>query len=105
MNECMIIYFISSFTDKVGLLDPEDPDALVRHLSSYLRPMLLESWTKRRNTVLMESAARRRQLLDNLQKQLDEVRFLFFSLCCYNKFHYCIQRLEQPYYRCSFPLC
>nr|XP_010937739.1 E3 UFM1-protein ligase 1 homolog isoform X1 [Elaeis guineensis] len=68
-----IVQRILTLAPDLGELgDPEDPDALVRHLSSYLRPMLLESWTKRRNTLLMENAARRRQLLDNLQKQLDE---------------------------------
>lgn len=62
--------------------DPEDPNALVRHLSNHLRPMLLDSWKKRRNTVLLESSERRRRLLDNLQKQLDEA---FLDLQLYEK--------------------
>ncbi|XP_038988992.1 E3 UFM1-protein ligase 1 homolog isoform X2 [Phoenix dactylifera] len=73
ISEEWIVQRILTLAPDLGELgDPEDPDALVRHLSSYLRPMLLESWTKRRNTLLLENAARRRQLLDNLQKQLDE---------------------------------
>ncbi|XP_020085876.1 E3 UFM1-protein ligase 1 homolog isoform X1 [Ananas comosus] len=50
----------------------EDPYAVPRQLCAHLRPMLLDSWTKRRKTMLSENAERRRRLLDNLQKQLDE---------------------------------
>ncbi|KAJ6804953.1 E3 UFM1-protein ligase 1-like protein [Iris pallida] len=58
--------------DLGDLGEPEDPHALIRHLSNHLRPMLLDSWKKKRNTVLLENSERRRRLLDNLQKQLDE---------------------------------
>jgi hypothetical protein len=34
--------------------------------------MLMDAWMKKRNTMLSENAERRRRLLDNLQKQLDE---------------------------------
>ncbi|CAA7389558.1 unnamed protein product [Spirodela intermedia] len=52
--------------------DPDDPQSLQKHLSSHLRPKLVISWKKKRNTLLMENAEKRRSLLDNLQKQLDE---------------------------------
>jgi hypothetical protein len=45
-------------------------------LSSHLRPMLVDSWMKKRNTMLSGNAERRRRLLDNLQKQIDEVTSL-----------------------------
>ncbi|THU66088.1 hypothetical protein C4D60_Mb05t10500 [Musa balbisiana] len=61
---------------------PEDPHALLGHMSSHLRPMLVNSWMKRRDTVLLENAEKRRKLLDNLQKQLDEV---FLDLQLYEK--------------------
>ncbi|ONK62365.1 uncharacterized protein A4U43_C07F3130 [Asparagus officinalis] len=59
--------------------DPEDPSSLLRKLSNHLRPMLLNSWKKKRNSVMLENSERRRRLLDNLQKQLDE-GFLEFQL-------------------------
>ncbi|XP_020574394.1 E3 UFM1-protein ligase 1 homolog isoform X2 [Phalaenopsis equestris] len=51
---------------------PDDLHAMLSSLSSHLRPSLLESLEKRRATFLQENAKRSRQLLDNLQKQLDE---------------------------------
>ncbi|XP_042431571.1 E3 UFM1-protein ligase 1 homolog isoform X1 [Zingiber officinale] len=62
--------------------DPEDSLALVKHLSSHLRPMLVNSWMKRRDTIILENSEKRRKLLDNLQKQLDEV---FLDLQLYEK--------------------
>uniref|UniRef100_A0A0D9WC36 E3 UFM1-protein ligase 1 homolog n=1 Tax=Leersia perrieri TaxID=77586 RepID=A0A0D9WC36_9ORYZ len=50
----------------------DDLNGPLKLLSSYLRPMLMDSWMKKRNTMLSENAERRRRLLDNLQKQLDE---------------------------------
>lgn len=65
--------------------DPEDSHALVKHMSSHLRPMLVNSWMKRRDTVILENSEKRRKLLDNLQKQLDEVFYLlsFIGLISY----------------------
>ncbi|XP_020691309.1 E3 UFM1-protein ligase 1 homolog isoform X1 [Dendrobium catenatum] len=51
---------------------PDDPHAMLSTLSSHLRPSLLDSLEKRRTILLQEHAKRSRQLLDNLQKQLDE---------------------------------
>uniref|UniRef100_A0A0E0KXT3 E3 UFM1-protein ligase 1 homolog n=1 Tax=Oryza punctata TaxID=4537 RepID=A0A0E0KXT3_ORYPU len=50
----------------------DDLNGPLKLLSSYLRPMLMDAWMKKRNTMLSENAERRRRLLDNLQKQLDE---------------------------------
>ncbi|KAL5230592.1 hypothetical protein ABZP36_029368 [Zizania latifolia] len=50
----------------------DDINGPLKFLSSHLRPMLMESWMKKRNTMLSENAERRRHLLDNMQKQLDE---------------------------------
>ncbi|CAL9044027.1 unnamed protein product, partial [Musa banksii] len=61
---------------------PEDPHALLGLVSSHLRPMLVNSWMKRRDTVVLENAEKRRKLLDNLQRQLDEV---FLDLQLYEK--------------------
>ncbi|KQK07769.1 E3 UFM1-protein ligase 1 homolog [Brachypodium distachyon] len=52
-----------------GSDDLNDP---IKLLSSHLRPMLIDSWMKKRNTMLSENAERRRSVLDNMQKQLDE---------------------------------
>lgn len=83
ISEEWIVQRILTLAPDLGELgDPKDPDALVRHLSSYLRPMLLDACTKRRNTLLLENAARRRQLVDNLQKQLDEA---FLDIQLYEK--------------------
>ncbi|KAM0953621.1 putative E3 UFM1-protein ligase 1 [Dioscorea sansibarensis] len=57
--------------EDMGGLD--DPHALIRCLSAHLKPMLTSTWKKRRSAVLVESAEKRRRLLDDLQKQLDEV--------------------------------
>ncbi|XP_040380385.1 E3 UFM1-protein ligase 1 homolog isoform X2 [Oryza brachyantha] len=50
----------------------DDLNGPLKLLASHLRPMLMDSWMKKRNTMLSENAERRRRLLDNLQKQLDE---------------------------------
>uniref|UniRef100_A0A0D9ZTH2 E3 UFM1-protein ligase 1 homolog n=1 Tax=Oryza glumipatula TaxID=40148 RepID=A0A0D9ZTH2_9ORYZ len=50
----------------------DDLNGPLKLLSSHLRPMLMDAWMKKRNTMLSENAERRRRLLDNLQKQLDE---------------------------------
>ncbi|WOK93753.1 hypothetical protein Cni_G02454 [Canna indica] len=74
------ILLLSPELEELG--GPEDPNALVESLSSHLRPMLVNSWMKRRDTVLLENAEKRRKLLDNLQKQLDEV---FLDIQLYEK--------------------
>ncbi|GJN07978.1 hypothetical protein PR202_ga25859 [Eleusine coracana subsp. coracana] len=55
-----------------GKKGSDDVNGPLKLLSSHLRPMLVNSWMKKRNTMLSGNAERRRRLLDNLQKQLDE---------------------------------
>ncbi|CAN6340226.1 unnamed protein product [Urochloa humidicola] len=50
----------------------DDSNAPLKLLCSHLRPMLVDSWMKKQNTMLSGNAERRRNLLDNLQKQIDE---------------------------------
>ncbi|KAL6598610.1 hypothetical protein ACP70R_046309 [Stipagrostis hirtigluma subsp. patula] len=50
----------------------DDSNGPLKLLCSHLRPMLVDSWKKKRNTMLSENADRRRRLLDNLQKHIDE---------------------------------
>ncbi|KAH7677979.1 E3 UFM1-protein ligase 1 protein [Dioscorea alata] len=65
------ILMLAPDLEDVGGLD--DPHALIRCLSAHLKPMLTSTWKKRRSAVLVESAEKRRRLLDDLQKQMDEV--------------------------------
>lgn len=55
------------------ILGSKDLHEVPRHLACHLRPMLMNSWKKKRDSILLESADQRRQLLESLQKQLDEV--------------------------------
>ncbi|KAJ3676654.1 hypothetical protein LUZ60_004066 [Juncus effusus] len=50
----------------------EESQVLVRQLASHVRPMLIDSYNKRKKTILSENAEKRKRLLDNLQKYLDE---------------------------------
>ncbi|XP_072984336.1 E3 UFM1-protein ligase 1 homolog [Typha latifolia] len=50
-----------------------DSHEFLRILCSHLRPMLVNSLGKRRNTLLLENAERRKRLLDSMQTYLDEV--------------------------------
>ncbi|XP_058099005.1 E3 UFM1-protein ligase 1 homolog [Magnolia sinica] len=70
------------FPDFEGLGGQDDPDTFRRALAAHLRPMLLTSWKERRNALFMENSERRRHLLDNLQKKLDES---FLDLQLYEK--------------------
>jgi hypothetical protein len=62
------------------MLGYDGSNAPLKLLSSHLRPMLVDSWMKKRNTMLSGNAERRRNLLDNLQKQIDEVSNLCIHL-------------------------
>ncbi|KAG9453833.1 hypothetical protein H6P81_006737 [Aristolochia fimbriata] len=63
---------LALFPDFEGLGDEDDPDSLVRVLTTHLRPMLLNSWKERRAALFMENVETRRHLLDNFQKKVDE---------------------------------
>lgn len=56
--------------DLAGL---EDPLTILGPLANYMRPMLISSLKEKRKTLFTENAGKMKQLLDNLQKKLDEV--------------------------------
>ncbi|KAL8129896.1 hypothetical protein V2J09_019051 [Rumex salicifolius] len=65
--------------DKIMALVPDfeeqgidDPEAILKPLSSYLRPRLLSSWNERRKAIFAENANRMKRLLDDMQKKFDE---------------------------------
>ncbi|KAL5986091.1 hypothetical protein ACLOJK_028081 [Asimina triloba] len=70
------------FPDFEELGGQDDPDTFLRPLAIHLRPMLLTSWKERRNRLFTESSDKRRRLLDNLQKKMDES---FLDLQLYEK--------------------
>eukprot|EP00252_Welwitschia_mirabilis_P012765 TRINITY_DN28243_c0_g1_i1.p1 TRINITY_DN28243_c0_g1~~TRINITY_DN28243_c0_g1_i1.p1 ORF type:complete len:865 (-),score=205.91 TRINITY_DN28243_c0_g1_i1:702-3170(-) len=50
----------------------EGLNGMPAHLAAHMRPMLISSWKNKRNAILAEGAEKRRQLLEKLQKHLDE---------------------------------
>ncbi|XP_068637633.1 E3 UFM1-protein ligase 1 homolog [Aristolochia californica] len=78
-EDWIIQKMLALFPDFEGLGGEEGTNSLVRALTTHLRPMLLNSWKERRAALFMEHVERRRHLLDNLQKKLDE-RFLDMQL-------------------------
>lgn len=50
----------------------DDPSSIIRSLANHLRPMLINSWKEKRKAVFTENAERMKQLLDDLQKKIDE---------------------------------
>ncbi|XP_009358296.2 LOW QUALITY PROTEIN: E3 UFM1-protein ligase 1 homolog [Pyrus x bretschneideri] len=61
---------------------PDDPQTILGPLAHYLRPKLINSWKERRKALFTENAERMRNLLDNLQKKLDES---FLNMQLYEK--------------------
>ena len=61
----------------------DDPQAIIRPLANYVRPMLINSWKERRKALFTENAERMKHLLDNLQKKLDEVSDLTMATMSY----------------------
>ncbi|CAN6442460.1 unnamed protein product [Victoria cruziana] len=68
-EEWMCQQILELFPDFEG---QDGPDSLVMALVMHLRPMLLSSWKERRNAVLMANADRRRRMIDDMQRKLDE---------------------------------
>lgn len=74
--------------DKVRLLPEfeeqgiDDPEILLRPLANHLKPMLLHSWKERRKALLTENSEKMKNLLDDLQKKLDES---FLNMQLYEK--------------------
>ncbi|PON89574.1 E3 UFM1-protein ligase [Trema orientale] len=58
-----------SFSNVVGI---DDPETVIRPLSNYLRPKLVDFWKQKRKALFTENAEKMKSLLDNLQKKLDE---------------------------------
>ncbi|TQD99201.1 hypothetical protein C1H46_015211 [Malus baccata] len=50
----------------------DGPQTILGPLAHYLRPKLINSWKERRKALFTENAERMKNLLDNLQKKLDE---------------------------------
>lgn len=68
--------------DLIFLVGLDDPETVLAPLAQHLRPMLLNSWMERRKAAFTENAQQMKQLLDDLQRKLDEVvtAILFVSL-------------------------
>ncbi|MQM06836.1 hypothetical protein Taro_039665, partial [Colocasia esculenta] len=81
-EEWVLLKIMTLAPDLEEIGDPDDSQILLRHLAFHLRPMLVSSWKKRRSMLLVETAERRRRLLDNLQRQLDEA---YLDLQLYEK--------------------
>lgn len=56
----------------------EDVETILRHLANYMRPMLINYLKEKRKALFTENAERMKCLLDDLQKKLDEVEFIYF---------------------------
>ncbi|KAK2999952.1 hypothetical protein RJ639_023147 [Escallonia herrerae] len=52
--------------------DQDDPETVLEPLANHLRPMLLSSWKEKRKVALTGNAQKMKQLLDTLQRKLDE---------------------------------
>ncbi|KAM1205584.1 hypothetical protein ACFX2I_006385 [Malus domestica] len=60
----------------------DGPQTILGPLAHYLRPKLINSWKERRKALFTENAERMKNLLDNLQKKLDES---FLNMQLYEK--------------------
>ncbi|KAK2974059.1 hypothetical protein RJ640_015391 [Escallonia rubra] len=63
-----ILTLVPDFEDQ-GAYNPE---TVLEPLANHLRPMLLSSWKERRKVALTGNAQKMKQLLDTLQRKLDE---------------------------------
>ncbi|EPS73082.1 hypothetical protein M569_01673, partial [Genlisea aurea] len=68
-----------SLVQKIRSLIPDleeqgmnDPEVVLASLSNFLRSMLINSWSQRRKVAFTENAQRTKQVIDNLQRKLDE---------------------------------
>lgn len=98
------------WSDVAGL---EDPQTILRPLANHMRPMLINSIKQRRKALFTENAEKMKRLLDNLQKQLDEVstvmidNYIYFfnvlSLLC--RLFFFVFVLYIPDFPCLFCIC
>ncbi|XP_077232923.1 E3 UFM1-protein ligase-like protein isoform X2 [Tasmannia lanceolata] len=83
LNEEWIMQKILMVVPDFGELGgQDDPHIMLRALATHLRPMLITSWKEKRNALFTENVDRRRRLLDNLQRKLDES---FLNIQLYEK--------------------
>ncbi|KAK4492027.1 hypothetical protein RD792_002817 [Penstemon davidsonii] len=78
-EESLIQKLISFIPD---LEEQEYPETILAPLATYLRPMLLNSWMQRRKTAFSQNSQKMKQVLDNLQRKLDEA---FLNIQLYEK--------------------
>jgi hypothetical protein len=55
------------------LIGLDDPETILRPLANKLRPTIINTWMEKKKALFKDNAERMKQLLDNLQKKLDEV--------------------------------
>ncbi|CAK8575966.1 unnamed protein product [Lathyrus sativus] len=60
----------------------DDPETILRPLANKLRPTIINTWAEKRKALFKDNAERMKQLLDNLQKKLDES---FLNMQLYEK--------------------
>ncbi|CAJ1979395.1 unnamed protein product [Sphenostylis stenocarpa] len=60
----------------------DDPEIILRPLANQLRPTIINSWMEKKKALHTNNAERMKQLLDNLQKKLDES---FLNMQLYEK--------------------
>lgn len=51
----------------------DDPETILRPLANKLRPTIISTWMEKKKALFKDNAERMKQLLDSLQKKLDEV--------------------------------
>jgi hypothetical protein len=60
----------------------DDPETILRPLANKLRPTIINTWMEKKKALFKDNAERMKQLLDNLQKKLDES---FLNMQLYEK--------------------
>ncbi|XP_057782761.1 E3 UFM1-protein ligase 1 homolog [Salvia miltiorrhiza] len=82
LSEKSLIQKIMSMIPDLEEQGLDDPETVLAPLAHYLRPMLLNSWMERRKAAFTENAQQMKQLLDDLQRKLDEA---FLNIQLYEK--------------------
>ncbi|XP_042044938.1 E3 UFM1-protein ligase 1 homolog [Salvia splendens] len=82
LSEKSLIQKIMSMIPDLEEQGLDDPETVLAPLAQHLRPMLLNSWMERRKAAFTENAQQMKQLLDDLQRKLDEA---FLNIQLYEK--------------------
>ncbi|KAL1545185.1 E3 UFM1-protein ligase 1 [Salvia divinorum] len=82
LSEKSLIQKIMSMIPDLEEQGLDDPETILAPLAQHLRPMLLNSWMERRKAAFTENAQQMKQLLDDLQRKVDEV---FLNIQLYEK--------------------